>query len=285
MKEKIKSLLTILMGTVIITIGIHFFMAPNHFVCGSITGLAVVLVNFIPVSLSTMTLILNIICIVLAFTFIDKEFGVKIIFISILLPAVMFVFETLFPVVTSPTGELALDGILMVLIICYGQAILFNANAASGGLDILAKIVSKYLHVDLGQALIIAGMITVVSSVFAYDISTVVIGGLLTYFSGLALDYFIEGFTGKIRVCIISEYNEDFRKYVIETLQRGITVYTAVGGYSGDQKSEICTILTKKEYGQLMDHVQQVDPNAFVTIADVKRVVGSWNTPKRRSYF
>ena len=285
MFEKLKYFSTIFFGTFIIAVGVYFFMNPNHIISGSITGLAVVLVNFIPLSLSVMTLILNIICIILAFLFIDKTFGTKIIFISVLLPALLFVFETAFPDPGSPTGNIALDVVGMIVVICFGQAILFNANAASGGLDIIAKIMNKYLHLDLGQAIIIAGMVTVASSYFAYDLQTVIIGALATYFSGLVLDYFIDEFTGKIRVCVISEHNDEFRRYVIENLQRGITVYTATGGYSDAQKSEILAILTKKEYGQFMDYVQSKDPNAFVTISNVKRVVGSWNTPKRRTYF
>lgn len=281
----IKYYLTLVVGTALIALGVHFFMNPNHIVCGSIAGLAIVLIKFVPVSLSAMTLFLNIICIILAFVFIDRVFGIKIIFISLLFPACLFVFETLFPNVVSPTGNIALDVMCMMTVICFGQAILFNANAASGGLDIIAKMMNKYLHMDLGKALIIAGMVTVISSYFAYDFQTVVIGGLITYYSGVLLDYFIDGFTAKIRVCIISERNEEIRKFVIEQLQRGITVYTAVGGYSGQTKTELCAILTKKEYGQLMDYVQELDPSAFVTIAGIKRVVGSWNTPKRKTYF
>ena len=269
MFEKLKYFSTIFFGTFIIAVGVYFFMNPNHIISGSISGLAVVLVNFVPLSLSAMTLLLNIICIILAF----------------LLPALLFVFEILFPNPGSPTGNIALDVVGMIVVICYGQAVLFNANAASGGLDIIAKIMNKYLHMDLGKSIIIAGMVTVASSYFAYDLQTVIIGALSTYFSGLVLDYFIDEFTGKIRVCVISEHNDDFKRYVIETLQRGITVYTATGGYSDTQKEEILAILTKKEYGQFMDYVQAKDPNAFVTISNVKRVVGSWNTPKRRTYF
>ena len=281
MFEKLKYFSTIFFGTFIIAVGVYFFMNPNHIISGSISGLAVVLVNFVPLSLSAMTLLLNIICIILAFLFVDKTFGTKIIFISVLLPALLFVFEILFPNPGSPTGNIALDVVGMIVVICYGQAVLFNANAASGGLDIIAKIMNKYLHMDLGKSIIIAGMVTVASSYFAYDLQT----ALSTYFSGLVLDYFIDEFTGKIRVCVISEHNDDFKRYVIETLQRGITVYTATGGYSDTQKEEILAILTKKEYGQFMDYVQAKDPNAFVTISNVKRVVGSWNTPKRRTYF
>lgn len=285
MYEKLKYFLTIFGGTFIIAFGVYFFMNPYHIMCGSVTGLAIVLINFIPVPLSAMTFILNVICIILAFVFIDRKFGMKIIFISVLLPAIIFVFETFFPNPESLTGSLALDAIGMITVICFGQAILFNANAASGGLDIIAKMMNKYLHMELGKAIVIAGGVTVASSYFAYDIQTVVIGFMCTYFSGILLDYFIDGFTGKIRVCIISKYNDEIKRYVIENLQRGITVYTAVGGYSGEPKNELCAVLTKKEYGQLMDYVESIDPNPFVTISNIKRVVGSWNTPKRRMYF
>ena len=285
MLEKAKYFLTIFWGTALIALGVHFFMSPFHIMCGSITGLAIVLINFIPLQLSVMTFILNVICIILAFVFIDRKFGVKIILISVLLPALMFVLETAFPNPQSLTGNIVLDAIGMIMIICFGQAMLFNANAASGGLDIIAKIMNKYFHMDLGKAIIIAGAITVGSSYFAYDIQTVVLGFMTTYFSGLILDYFIDSFTGKVRVCIISEHNDEFKRYVIEELERGITVYSAIGGYSGQPKNELCAVLTKKEYGQLMDYVESVDPNPFVTISNIKRVVGSWNTPKRRSYF
>ena len=284
MLEKLKYYLTIFSGTFIIAFGVYFFMNPYHIMCGSMAGLAIILINFIPVSLSAMSLILNVICIILAFIFIDRAFGVKIIFIS-LLPAILFVFELICPNPQSLTGNLALDAVGMVVVICFGQAILFNADAASGGLDIIAKMMNKYLHMELGKAIVIAGGVTVASSYFAYDIQTVVIGFMTTYFSGIALDYFIDGFTGKIRVCIISQYNNEFKRFVIEDLQRGITVYTAVGGYSGEAKTELCAVLTKKEYGKLMDYVQAKDPNAFVTIANIKRAVGSWNTPKRKLYF
>ena len=285
MFEKFKYFLTIFGGTFIIAFGVYFLMSPYHIMCGSVTGLAIVLTNFIPISLSAMTFILNVICIILAFVFIDRKFGVKIIFISLLLPAILFVFELLVPNPQSLTGNIALDAIGMVTVICFGQAVLFNADAASGGLDIIAKMMNKYLHMELGKAIVIAGVVTVASSYFAYDIQTVVLGFMTTYFSGIALDYFIDGFTGKVRVCIISEHNDEFKRYVIEDLDRGITVYSATGGYSGLPKNELCAVLTKKEYGQLMDYVQKIDPKAFVTIANIKRVVGSWNTPKRRMYF
>ena len=283
-KEKVILNLKIIIGTLIIAASIHFFLVPNHIVAGSITGLAMVLVKFIPIPVSAMTFILNMICLVIAFLFIGKEFGMKIIFISVLLPALMYVFEVLFPNTVSPTGDLALDAVCLVMTIALGQAILFQANAASGGLDIIAKVMNKYLHMDLGEALIISGMATVFSSLFAYDLQTVVIGGLVTYFCGVVLDGYIDSFARKKRVCILSDHYEQTQQFIMYDLNRGVTLYSAKGGYDGKERQELVVILTKKEYGRLMDYMEKEDPKAFVTISDVNRVVGSWN-PANKSYF
>jgi len=283
-KEKIAYALTILGGTLIIVIAIHFFMVPNHFVTGSISGLALVLVRFIPVSVSVMTFILNMICLLIAFLFIGREFGVKVVAISVLLPACMYLFEVIFPNPGSPTGEMSMDAVCFTMIICLGQAILFQANAASGGMDIIAKVMNKYLHMDLGQALMISGMIPVICAGFAYDIQSVIIGVMLTYFSGVVLDSYIAGFSRKKRVCIISEKYEEMQNFIMYTLDRGVTIYNAMGGYEKKVRTELVVILNKNEYGKLMDYMSEEDPKAFVTISDVNRVVGMWNTANR-SYF
>ena len=283
--ELIKETLVLTAAMAIVAGAVYFFLLPSHASVSSISGLGIILSNFVPLPLSAITMILNILLLIIGFFTCGKEFGAKTVYTSIVLPLFLALFERIFPNIGSLTDSQELDVLCYVLTVSIGLSILFNRNASSGGLDIVAKIMNKYLHLDLGQAIIIAGMVTVASSYFAYDLQTVIIGALATYFSGLVLDYFIDEFTGKIRVCVISEHNDEFRRYVIENLQRGITVYTATGGYSDAQKSEILAILTKKEYGQFMDYVQSKDPNAFVTISNVKRVVGSWNTPKRRTYF
>ena len=281
----IKEALILTGAVAIIAAAVYFFLVPSHTSVSSISGLGIVLSNFVPLPLSAITMILNVVLLIIGFITCGCEFGVKTVYTSIVLPLFLGLFEKVFPDFGSMTNSQELDVLCYILVVSVGLSILFNRNASSGGLDIVAKIMNKYLHLDLGQSIIIAGMVTVASSYFAYDLQTVIIGALATYFSGLVLDYFIDEFTGKIRVCVISEHNDDFKHYVIETLQRGITVYTATGGYSDTAKSEILAILTKKEYGQFMDYVQAKDPNAFVTISNVKRVVGSWNTPKRRTYF
>ena len=269
MFEKLKYFSTIFFGTFIIAVGVYFFMNPNHIVSGSISGLAVVLVNFVPLSLSVMTLFLNIICIILAFLFVDKAFGTKIIFISILLPALLFVFELLFPGPVSPTGNIALDVVAMIIVICYGQAVLFNANAASGGLDIIAKIMNKYLHIELGKAMSLSGMCVALSSALIYDKKAVVLSVLGTYFNGIVLDHFIFGQNLKRRVCIITKYEEEVRQFILHELHSGATFYEATGAYNMQKHREIITIVDKSEYQKLMNYIIKKDPEAFVTVYTV----------------
>lgn len=285
MLEKIKSAVPIFVGTLIIVCGIHFFMVPNHFVPGSISGFALVLANFVPIPVSAWTLILNMICLVLGFLFIGREFGAKVVVISVLQPAIMYVFEVIFPNVVSPTGEMSMDAVCMIMFICLGQTILFRANAASGGLDIIAMMMNKFLHMELGKSLIICGFIPVACSIFAYDIQTVVIGAMLTYFCGVVLDMYLESFSKKKRICIISDYHEQIRKYIIEDMDRGVTLSHVKGGYDGKDRVELLAIMDKNEYGRLLDFIAATDASAFVTISDVNKVVGTWNTSNYHSYF
>lgn len=284
-QEKLLEAMPIFVGTLIIVIAIHFFMIPNHFIPGSISGFALVLTKFVTIPVSAMTLALNMICLVLGFMFIGRDFGAKVVVISVLQPALMRVFEVIFPNTISPTGEMTMDAICMLMLICLGQTILFRADAASGGLDIIAMIMNKFLHIELGQAIIICGVIPILSSILAYDIQTVVIGAVITYFSGIILDMYLESFTKKKRICILSKEHEKIRNFIIKDLDRGVTIYNVKGGYDGQDRTELLAIMDKNEYGRLLDYVASADPAAFVTVSEVNKVVGTWNTANHRSYF
>ena len=183
MKSKIdiKEYLFITLGIMIVAGAVYFFMIPCQLVVGSLSGLVLVLSNFIPLSISTMTLVLNVLLLILGFIFIGKEFGAKTIYTSIMLPVFLKVFEILFPDPKPLTDEIIINTICYVLIVSIGLAMLFNANASSGGLDIIAKFLNKYFHIELGKAMTIAGMVTAFSSILVYDTKTLVISILATY--------------------------------------------------------------------------------------------------------
>ncbi len=257
-------------ATFIIAAAVYFFLIPSHTSVSSISGLAIVLRHFVPLPVSGITMILNIVLLIAGFITCGNEFGVKTVYTSILLPVYLAVFEWAFPDFHSMTGSDALDVVCYIFTVSIGLAILFNRNASSGGLDIVAKIMNRYLHMELGRAMSMSGMVVALSSALVYEKRTVVLSVLGTYLNGLVLDHFIFGQNIKRRVCIVSlKYEEEIRRFILENLHSGATLYDARGAYTGEVHTEIITIVDKHEYQKLMDYIIHKDPEAFVTVYNV----------------
>ena len=247
--------------------GCLFF--PGAEPCVGISGLGIVLSNFVPLPLSAITMILNVVLLIIGFFTCGKEFGVKTVYTSILLPVFLGVFEKAFPGGISLTDSQELDVLCYILVVSVGLSILFNRNASSGGLDIVAKIMNKYLHMELGKAMSLSGMCVALSAALVYDKKTVVLSVLGTYFNGIILDHFIFDHNIKRRVCIITKKEEELRKFIINDLHSGATVYEAIGAYNGQKHNEIITIVDKSEYQKLMNYMNHEDPKAFITVYNV----------------
>lgn len=262
--------LAILTGAVaIIAAAVYFFLVPSHASVSSISGLGIVLANFVPLPLSAITMILNVVLLVIGFLTCGREFGAKTVYTSILLPAFIGLFERLFPNLGSLTDSQELDVLCYILVVSVGLSILFNRNASSGGLDIVAKIMNKYLHMDLGKAMSLSGMCVALSAALVYDKKTVVLSVLGTYFNGIVLDHFIFDNNIKRRVCIITGKEEELRRFIIEDLHSGATVYESYGVYNMQKRREIITIVDKAEYQKLMSYMNREDPQAFITVYTV----------------
>ena len=262
--------LAILTGAVaIIAAAVYFFLVPSHASVSSISGLGIVLANFVPLPLSAITMILNVVLLVIGFLTCGREFGAKTVYTSILLPAFIGLFERLFPNLGSLTDSQELDVLCYIIVVSVGLSILFNRNASSGGLDIVAKIMNKYLHMDLGKAMSLSGMCVALSAALVYDKKTVVLSVLGTYFNGLVLDHFIFDNNIKRRVCIITKKEEELRRFIIEDLHSGATVYESYGAYNMQKRREIITIVDKAEYQKLMSYMNREDPQAFITVYTV----------------
>ena len=262
--------LAILTGAVaIIAAAVYFFLVPSHASVSSISGLGIVLANFVPLPLSAITMILNVVLLVIGFLTCGREFGAKTVYTSIMLPAFIGLFERLFPNLGSLTDSQELDVLGYILVGSVGLSILFNRNASSGGLDIVAKIMNKYLHMDLGKAMSLSGMCVALSAALVYDKKTVVLSVLGTYFNGLVLDHFIFDNNIKRRVCIITGKEEELRRFIIEDLHSGATVYESYGAYNMQKRREIITIVDKAEYQKLMSYMNREDPQAFITVYTV----------------
>lgn len=253
----------------IIAAAVYFFLVPSHASVSSISGLGIVLSNFIPLPLSAITMILNVVLLIIGFFTCGKEFGVKTVYTSVALPVFLGIFERIFPDYESLTGSQELDVLCYILVVSVGLSILFNRNASSGGLDIVAKIMNKYLHMELGKAMSLSGMCVALSAALVYDKKTVVLSVLGTYFNGLVLDHFIFDNNIKRRVCIITKKEEELRRFIIEDLHSGATVYESYGAYNMQKRREIITIVDKAEYQKLMSYMNREDPQAFITVYTV----------------
>ena len=270
--ELIKEIIILTVAVAIIAAAVFFFLVPSHTSVSSISGLGIVLSNFIPLPLSAITMTLNVVLLIIGFLTCGKEFGAKTVYTSILLPLFIGLFELVFPNFSSMTGSQELDVLCYILVVSIGLSILFNRNASSGGLDIVAKILNKYLHVELGRAMSLAGMCVALSAAFVYDKKTVVLSVLGTYFNGIVLDNFIFDHNKKRRVCIITEKEEELRKFIINDLHSGATIYEAIGAYNFEKHNEIITIVDKSEYQKLMTFINHEDPKAFITVYNVSNM-------------
>lgn len=268
----VKETVILTVAVAIIAAAVYFFLVPSHTSVSSISGLGIVLSNFVPLQLSAITMILNVVLLIIGFFTCGREFGVKTVYTSVMLPLFLGLFEIIFPNFGSMTDSQELDVLCYILVVSVGLSILFNRNASSGGLDIVAKIMNKYLHMELGKAMSLSGMCVALSAALVYDKKTVVLSILGTYFNGIVLDHFIFDNNIKRRVCIITKKEEELRQFIIHDLHSGATIYEAIGAYNMEKRREIITIVDKGEYQKLMKFINQKDPKAFITVYNVSNM-------------
>ena len=271
-KNLIKEIIILTWAVAIIAAAVYFFLVPSHTSVSSISGLGIVISNFVPLPLSAITMILNVVLLIIGFFTCGREFGAKTVYTSVVLPLFIGLFEKIAPNFGSMTNSQELDVLCYILVVSIGLSILFNRNASSGGLDIVAKIMNKYLNMELGRAMSLSGMCVALSAALVYDKKTVVLSILGTYFNGMVLDHFIFDHNIKRRVCVITNKEDELRRFIIEDLHSGATIYEATGAYKMQKRNEIITIVDKTEYQKLMNFINREDPKAFVTVYNVSNM-------------
>ena len=289
-----KELFIMTLGMAIAAAAVYYFMMPSKLVLGSISGLSIVLANVftmlgIPVKVSAVVTVINAILLILAWLLIGKEFGAKTVYTAMILGPLLEFWEKVCPYErlieagqTSIMADPLLDLICFVLVVSISQTILFSINASTGGLDILAKIVNKYLHFDIGVSVTVAGALICCTAFAINPFRMVVIGLIGTWMNGLALDYFMASVNKRKRICIVSDRSEELRSYIVDTLERGCTLYDVRGGHTGESHVEIQALLTQDEFASVMDYVKKNDIHAFITAGNVSEIYGMWNKSKHK---
>ena len=271
-KNIIKEFAIITFGAILAATAIYFFMLPLNIAIGSGSAIAMMLSTFIPLPISMLSLGLNVILLIVGFILIGREFGVKTVYAAILVPLMIGLYELIFPNFESLTGDPVIDVVCYTIIVGMGMALLFSCNASSGGLDIVAKILNKYTHMDIGTAVSVSGVVVAASSFFFYDTKIAVVSILGTYFGGMVVDKFIFGLNIKRRVCVISERLDEIVQFVLHDLHSGATINEIIGAYDMTRRREVIVIVNKQEYKKLMDYVKKLDPKAFVTVYAVNEI-------------
>lgn len=274
-KYFIKDLPILTVGMFIGALAVHFFLIPSKLIVGSITGLSIVINLLTSIPLPVLIFIINAFLLILSYFLIGKEFGVKTIYSALILSPMLAILEKLCPIKQSLMQDQWLDLLCFVLILSFSQTILFRRNASTGGLDIIAKIVNKYFHIDLGASVTVAGAIICCTAIFVSDIRTVIIGLIGTYLNGLILEHFMIGFNSRKRVCVISKDYQAIRKFIIEDMQRGATLYPIKGGLGSEDKFEIQSLMTRNEFSYLMEFIKKEQIDAFITAGTVSEIYGN----------
>jgi uncharacterized membrane-anchored protein YitT (DUF2179 family) len=284
-------------GMIVTACAVYYFLVPSKLIIGTISGLSIVISGIcekffgFPLNVSTVIFIINAILLVLAYILIDKEFGIKTVYTALILGPLIGVLEKYFPYenyisttseIPSIMGDLWLDLCCFVLLLSLAQAVLFKINASTGGLDILAKIVNKYLHFDIGTSVSVAGWIICCTAFMINDARLVIIGLIGTWINGLVVDYFTASFNRRKKVSIISNDHEKIRQFIINDISRGLTIYNVKGGYSGEDKVKLEVLLSTDEFSDLMKFINENEINAFITAGNVSEVYGLWGDKNRR---
>ncbi len=276
--NKITKYLLITIALVITTIAVYFFMIPANIIIGSVTGISMILNELLGFNIALTSLCINTILVFISYVFVGKDFAIKTIYASLLVPLLLFVFEILFPNPSAILNDRWLDLVAFILIFSGAQTILFNANSSSGGLDVIAKITNKYIGMPIGLAVSIVGCIVSLSAIFVYDIDIVILSVIGTYLNGVAINHFTDSFNQKKRVCILSSKYSEISDFIMNDLKRGVSLYPVIGGYTKKEGYEIQIAIESSELMELLNHVKSVDENAFISISSVHSIHGNWNS-------
>ena len=289
-----KELIIMTLGMLVGAAAVYYFLVPSKLIIGTISGLSIVisalLANIgITVKVSTVIVVINAILLILAYFLIGKEFGLKTVYTALILGPLMDFWDAVYPYTkfitdtgqTSVMGDIWFDLLCFVLLLSASQAILFRINASTGGLDILAKIVNKYLHFDIGASVSIAGAVICCTAFAINPFRMVVIGLIGTWINGVVVDYFTDALNRRKKVCIISKDHEAIRQFITKDLERGCTIYRPEGGFTGEEKVEIVALLTKHEYSDLFSFMKEKNIEGFITASNVSEIYGNWNTRKK----
>ena len=274
MKSKLKNFSLLTISTLIMAVGIYFFKFTNNFTFGGITGIAVLVAKFLPISASDFSFVVNILLLIIGWIVLGKSFAEKTAYSTILLSISLSLLERIYPMSHPLTNEPLLELIFAILLPALGSAILFNIGASSGGTDVIAMILKKYTSVDIGKGLMISDLIFTLAGFLVFNVKT----GLYSLFGlimrSALIDNFIESFNRSKYFHVVTSNATCICDFIQNDLQRGATIVNATGAFTGDDKYIILTVLSPSQAVKLRNFIKEQDPKAFLLVSNTSEIIG-----------
>lgn len=275
MKRVIKEYIFITIGLMLVASGIYYFLVPSNLAAGGVSGMAIIINNFLPqIPIGLIMLSMEFILYIVAFIFLGPKFGVKTIYSSLGLSGMIWFLEKVFPISAPLSDDLFLLLLMGILISGVGMGIIFNQNSSTGGTDIIAKIINKYLHIEIGKALLMSDFLITLAAGITFGPQVGMYAVLGVIINGFVIDGVINGIDLSKQVNIITSKGDEVKGFIMENLGRGVTIYDAKGAYTGEEKEVLITVMSRKEFIRLREFIKEVDKNAFITVSTVHEVLG-----------
>ena len=271
----VREYLLLTLGTFLVAAGVYFFKFPNHFNTGGVTGLAVILNAVVPaVSASTFASTINIAFLVLGFFALDRGFGVRTVYCSILFSAMLSGLEWLWPLSAPLTDQKTLELFFAVILPSLGAAILFNMQSSTGGTDILAMILKRFTSLDIGMALLYVDVLIAASTLYFVSIEAGLYSILGLVLKSVVVDTVIESLNRRKSFIAVTSSPQEVCDFITHTLHRSATVWEAQGAYTHEKKWVVLTALSRGQAVALRVYVKSADPNAFILVTNSSEIFG-----------
>ena len=275
MKEKFKSFLLLFAGSFLVALGTYFFLAPNKIAAGGVSGIAIIINSIFPnLYIGELMMIMEVVLLIIAVLTLGPTFGIKTVFCSFSVSGIILIFEKIVPNVQPVNNDILLQLIFGILVCGIGIGIVFNQNASTGGTDIIAKIINKYLKISIGKSLLIADILITIAAALIFGLDKGLYSILGVLINATIVDKVISEFNTYKEVAIISSQGENIKSYIVNNLDRGATIYYAKGAYKNNESEVITTVLNRKEFIKLKDFIKAIDDKAFITVNEVNEVLG-----------
>lgn len=277
MKEesKIAEFLWLTLGSLLVAVGIYFFKYPNNFTTGGVSGLSVVLHAIFPhITAGDFVMGINILFLILGFLVLNKGFGAKTVYCSLLMSIAIRVLEAVCPLAHPLTDQKVLELLYSVILPAAGSAILFNRGGSTGGTDIAAMILKKFFSIDIGKALLISDCLIAASAIFFFGIETGLFSLMGLGAKAMLVDSLIESINLKKNMLIITKHPKEVSQYILKELHRGATIWQAYGAYTNSREYVVMTALNRAQAQKVRQYVKSVDPESFTVITNTSGILG-----------